>query len=125
MDDAFEWRFFSAGGPGGQHVNKTASAAMLRVDVMALGLPDWVVEKLRGKMTQDGLIVIIARRYRSQEQNKEDALARWKLMLAKAHEREAVRRKTRPTRASGERRLSGKRVRSEIKGRRGKVSLSD
>jgi ribosome-associated protein len=125
MDDAFEWRFFSAGGPGGQHVNKTASAAMLRVDVMALGLPEWVVEKLRGKMTQDGLIVIVARRYRSQEQNKEDALGRWKLMLAKAREREAVRRKTRPTKASGERRLSGKRVRSEIKGRRGKVSLSD
>lgn len=125
MNDALEWRFFSAGGPGGQHVNKTASAAMLRVDVEKLGLPEWVVDKLRSKMTQDGFIVIIARRYRSQEQNKDDALARLDAMLKKARERQAVRRKTKPTKASGERRLGEKRVRSDIKGRRGKVRLSD
>ena len=122
MDErALRWTFFAAGGPGGQHVNKVATAAMLHVDVAKLGLPERVVERLAGKMTADGCIVVTARRFKSQEQNKADALARVKLMIAKAREVPKVRRKTKPTKASGERRLVGKKVRSEVKRGRGRV----
>lgn len=121
-DNALSWKFFSAGGPGGQHVNKVATAAMLRADVAQLGLNEYTMERLAGKMTKDGAIVIIARRYKSQEQNKADALERLAAMITKAREVPKYRRKTKPTRASGERRLTGKKVRSGIKAGRGKVS---
>ncbi len=121
-DAALSWKFFTAGGPGGQHVNKVATAAMLRVEVALLGLPEAVVERLGPKMTKDGLLVIIAKRYKSQEQNKADAIARLEAMIAKARFVPKTRRATKPTRASGERRLTGKKVRSGIKAARGKVS---
>lgn len=121
-DDALTWKFFTAGGPGGQHVNKVATAAMLRVDVALLDLHEDVVERLAGKMTKDGLLVIIAKRYKSQEQNKADALERLEAMIVKARFVPKKRRATKPTRASGERRLTGKKVRSGIKAGRGKVS---
>jgi len=120
-EDALTWKFFTAGGPGGQHVNKVATAAMLRVEVAKLDLPDAVVERLAGKTTKDGLLVIIAKRYKSQEMNKADALERLMAMVVKARHVPKVRRKTKPTKGSGERRLAGKKVRSGIKAGRGKI----
>lgn len=124
-DKALSWKFFSAGGPGGQHVNKVATAAMLRVDVALLGLNDYTVERLHGKMTRDGLIVIVAKRYKSQEMNKADALERLASMIEKARVPAKIRRRTKATKASKERRLEGKKVRSEVKAGRGKQGYED
>lgn len=118
---ALRWTFFTAGGPGGQHVNKVATAAMLHVEVAKLGLPEDVVARLAKKVTKDGFIVITAKQFKSQEMNKNDAIGRLVEMILKARVAPKVRRKTKPTKASGERRLGAKKVRSTIKSGRGKV----
>lgn len=121
-EDALTWSFFTAGGPGGQHVNKVATAVLLRVDVMKLGLPEAVAQRLAAKTGKDGTIVIMARRFKSQLQNRGDALERLDAMLEKARYVPKTRRATKPTRASGERRITAKKVRSGIKAGRGKVA---
>jgi ribosome-associated protein len=117
--------FIRASGPGGQNVNKVASAAQLRFDVRGSpSLPGAVrarLERLAGKrMTQDGVLVITARRFRSQERNREDARERLVVLIRRAAEPPKPRRKTRPSAASREERLTGKARRATVKRQRRK-----
>ena len=125
-----EEHFVRASGPGGQNVNKVASAVQLRFDVRrSRSLPDEVairLMKLAGsRMTQDGVLVITAQRFRSQEQNRHDALGRLIDLVRQAAVRPTPRRKTKPTLASKKRRLDSKAKRSRVKSLRGARPLPD
>ena len=128
-EDALEERFLAATGPGGQNVNKVATAVQLRFDVRnSPNLPDGVkarLERLAGRrLTGDGVLVITAQRHRTQERNREDALARLVELIRQAAERPKPRRPTRPTLASKKRRLEAKAKRSDVKRMRvGKPAL--
>jgi ribosome-associated protein len=122
--------FTRASGPGGQHVNKVATAVQLRFDVRrSPSLPDEVKERLirlSGKrITETGVLIIEARRFRTQEQNRQDAINRLVELIRRAARRPKTRRKTRPSAASRERRLSAKRHRSDKKRLRRSVSGPD
>jgi len=120
-----QFDFVRASGPGGQNVNKVASAVQLRFDVAAAGLPEAMqtrLERLAGRrLATDGTLIIEARRYRTQEQNRQDALDRLVELLRRAAEKPKRRRQTKPGRTARERRLAGKRRRSQTKRRRGRV----
>ena len=126
-EGAIEERFLAASGPGGQNVNKVATACQLRLDVFALGLHPETYRRLKllagSKLTAGGSLVITARRFRTQEQNRADARARLTELLAKAEEREARRVKTRPSRAAKARRVDTKKGRGAVKAGRGRVNL--
>ena len=127
-EDELEFRFFRSGGPGGQNVNKVSTSVQMRFDVKnSPSLTDPVKERLMklagSRLTLDGVIVITAVRFRTQERNKADAVARLDEMVAEASIRPVYRVPTRPTRASKERRLKGKSTRSTIKSGRGKPTL--
>jgi ribosome-associated protein len=112
--------FIQASGPGGQNVNKVATAVQLRFDVLrSPSLPDDTrrrLIRLAGKrLTQDGILVIDARRRRTQEQNRQEALARLVALIRQAAEPPKIRRATRPTQAARQRRLTTKRRRGAIK----------
>ena len=125
-EDALSEKFLAATGPGGQNVNKVATACQLRVDVYRLGLEPHVFQRLKviagSKMTIGGELVITARRFRSQEANREDARLRMAQMIAEAHIVQAKRRPTKPSRAAKAKRVDTKKGRAVVKAGRGKVS---
>jgi ribosome-associated protein len=126
-EDALEEKFLASTGPGGQNVNKVATACQLRCDVFKLGLAPPVYERLKSlagsRMTGAGEIVITARSYRTQEANREDARARLAELIAKAHIRPVKRIKTRASRAAKAKRVDKKVQRGAVKQARAKPRL--
>lgn len=115
-----------ASGPGGQHVNKVATGIHLRFDVQASSLPEWLKARLLGladaRVTEEGVVVIKAHRFRSQDRNREDALLRLDAVLAAAQVKKKARRKTRPSKAAVRRRVDNKVRRGRTKRDRGPVT---
>ena len=125
-EDALSEKFLAATGPGGQNVNKVATACQLRVDVFKLGLNPEACAKLKtiagSRMTSGGELIITARRFRTQEGNREDARRRLAEMIAEAHIVQRKRKATRPSRAAKARRVDEKKGRSAVKAARGRVT---
>ncbi|HEY1059273.1 MAG TPA: alternative ribosome rescue aminoacyl-tRNA hydrolase ArfB [Limnobacter sp.] len=126
-DSDIEFTAIRAQGPGGQHVNTSATAIQLRFNVHASGLPLTVKERLinisDSRITSEGMVVIKAQGSRSQEANKLEALARLRELIEQAEHVPRTRRPTRPTLASKRRRLEGKSKRAEVKSGRSKVGI--
>jgi ribosome-associated protein len=122
-EEEFSWRFVRSGGPGGQNVNKVASKAVLRWNVVASrSLPDDIKARLlqqqRQRITADGDLLLTSQRYRDQERNRLDCLDKLREMLRIASIVPRTRRKTKPSRAAKERRLAAKKHRSARKASR-------
>ncbi|MBP8304937.1 MAG: aminoacyl-tRNA hydrolase [Phycisphaerae bacterium] len=120
------FEFFRSSGPGGQNVNKVSTAVRIRLDVArSPSLPDEVKERLirlaGSRVTEHGVLLIEARRFRTQERNRQDAMDRLAALIHQAWKRPASRRATRPTRASQERRLKVKKLRSAARQQRKSV----
>lgn len=129
-EDEIQLDFIRSSGPGGQHVNKVSTAVQLRFDVRQ---SDTLTDEIRhrllriagGKMTEDGVLIIKAQRFRSQDKNRKDAIDRLIELIRKATVKPKPRRKTRPSPAARQRRLSTKKKRGEIKRQRRAVKHSE
>jgi ribosome-associated protein len=123
--ESVEESFIAASGPGGQNVNKVATAVQLRLDVFALRLEPAVFQRLKilagSRMTASGEIVLTARKYRTQEANREDARARLAQLIQQALVEPKKRAKTRLNRIGKEARLQSKKARGTVKANRGRV----
>ena len=126
-EEAIEEKFIASTGPGGQNVNKVATAVQLRLDVFALSLHPEVYARLKqlagSRWTSEGEIVVTARTHRTQEANRQEARERLAELVWKAHQRPAKRKKTRPSKAAKLKRLEGKAQRSEVKKGRAKIAF--
>jgi ribosome-associated protein len=126
-EDALDEKFLAATGPGGQNVNKVATAVQLRLDVFALRLAPEVYARLKAlagsRWTSDGEIVVTARGHRSQDANRAEARERLAELVGKAHIVPVKRRKTKPSKAAKAKRVDEKKGRSAVKAGRGKVRL--
>jgi ribosome-associated protein len=125
--DELRFEFFRSSGPGGQNVNKVATAVRLRFDVRnSTSLPSEVKERLlrlaANRITEDGVLLIEARRFRTQERNRDDAVARLMAWIAQASTAPRQRRATKPTAGSRQRRLDAKKRRAVAKRQRRGVS---
>jgi ribosome-associated protein len=125
--EALSETFLAGSGPGGQNVNKVATAVQLRVNLGTLGLDEAVLRRLKriagSKLTTSGEILIAAKRFRTREANREDARRRLAKMVARAHVAERKRKPTRPSRAAKAKRIETKKQRGAIKQTRGKVAF--
>lgn len=126
-EDLLEETFLASTGPGGQNVNKVATACQLRVDVYALGLQPYAFRQLKilagSKMTLSGELIVTARSHRTREANRQDARARVIELIDRAHIRQPKRVATKPSKAAKARRVDAKKGRSTVKKNRGKVSF--
>ncbi|PQM28154.1 aminoacyl-tRNA hydrolase [Sphingopyxis lindanitolerans] len=126
-ESAIREKFLAGTGPGGQNVNKVATACQLRVDVYALGLDPDAYRRLKtlagSRMTSEGELVILARRFRTQEANRADARQRLNDLVDAALVRPERRIKTKPSKAAKARRIDSKKARSSVKAGRGRVSF--
>lgn len=126
-EDELEFMAIRAQGSGGQNVNKVSSAMHLRFDIQASSLPDFYKERLLqyrdARINKEGVVVIKAQQFRTQEKNREDAIARLVELIQAATVVEKPRRPTRPTRASQKRRVDNKTQRGKIKSLRGRVDI--
>lgn len=126
-ENAISEKFLAGTGPGGQNVNKVATACQLRVNVYALGLDPDAYRRLKAlagsRMTSEGELIILARRYRTQEANRTDARQRLSDLIDAALVRPERRIKTKPSKAAKARRVDSKKARSTVKSGRGRVRL--
>jgi ribosome-associated protein len=126
-EEALTERFLAATGPGGQNVNKVATACQLRADIYKLGLAPYAFARLKqlagSRLTDGGEIVITARSHRSQEGNRAEARERLADLIARAHVRQAKRIKTKPSRSAKAKRVDAKKQRGSVKQGRGKVHI--
>lgn len=126
-ESAITETFLAASGPGGQNVNKVATAVQMRVNIYALGLEPYAFRKLKTlagrKMTSGGELIMTVRAYRTREANRAEARRRVSEMIEQAYERDARRIKTRPSKAAKARRVDTKKKKSNVKKMRGKPGL--
>jgi len=126
-ESALSESFIASSGPGGQNVNKVATACQLRCDVFALGLPPEVYRRLKllagARMTNEGEIIITARTHRTQEANRQDARRRLADLIERALIRPQKRKATKPSRAAKAKRVDAKKTRGAVKQARGRVRL--